>query len=376
MRYIGLDIGRVTTCAILDAHDIQALTLRKPADLAPLLREGDILAAEWTGRRARPWLEIADQHGAITFLYHPKNSKGDRNHVGEPRKDDYRDARTLAKLLQQYHQAPHFAPHTFTPYLTMRAIYDIRAIITTAQRYQRLQQQIRQALGDEAPPEALQALALKEEQTWQQASHAIANNPQTSQVAGAILNLYPTAHRSAITLAAYIAPLSRFPSFPHLVSYCGLDERSLRSGTRAKRYRYREGSKQARTALFQLVNFTATTGRLRPYYDSLRRRGKDHHEAILRCMIAELRRIWRKATQGATYTPKPPTARLQRQQLQTHFLSLIEQGYTDTEACRALAIKAPRVSKWKTRSPLFLEAYIQARARALANRNATIQEEP
>lgn len=372
MRYIGLDIGRITTCAIMNG-EIQSLTLRKPADLAPLIKDGDILAAEWTGRLARPYLDIADQSGAITFIYHPK--KGDRNHVGEPRKDDYRDARTIAKLLQQYHEAPHFAPHTFTPYPTMKAIYDIRHLITTAQRFARLQQQLIQALGDQAPEEAIKPLREKEQATWRQAQQEIATNPATSQVAGAILKLYPTAHRSACILAAYIAPLSRFPSFPHLVSYCGLDERSLKTGYRKRTYHYREGSKQARTALYQLVKFVALTGRLRPYYDSLRRRGKDHNEAILRCMIAELRRIWRTATRGASYTPQPPKQREQQRQLQQAILELVEKGYTDAQACQALGIKQPRLSKWKARSPAFLEAYIQARAHALANRNVTIQKE-
>lgn len=376
MRYIGLDIGRITTCAILHpTGTVESLTLRRPNDLAPLIHSDDIVAAEWTGSLARSWLDTADQAGAITFIYHPKNSKGDRNHVGEPRKDDYRDARTLAKLLQQYHEAPHFAPHTFTPYPTMRPMLDIRALITKAQRLARLQQQMKQALGPDAPPEAIQALKLKEQQAWNEIHQAIANNPATSTIAGAILTLYPTAHRSACLLAAYIAPLSRFPSFAHLVSYCGLDPRSLKSGRRSRTYRYREGSKQARTALFQLVSMVALTNRLRPYYDALRRRGKDHHEAILRCMISELRRIWRIAIHGASYTPKPPAARLALRELQARLLSLISSGYTDSEACRALGIKPSRLSTWKARSPAFLEAYINARATALANRNVTNKED-
>ena len=376
MRYIGLDIGRITTGAILyPSGAIQQLTLRQPADLAPLIREGDILAAEWTGALAQPWLDTADAAGAITFLYHPRNAKGDRNHVGEPRKDDARDARTIAKLLHQYHEAPHFAPFTFTPYPTMRAIYQIRDLYTKCNRIARIRSQMLQALGQDAPQQALDALALAQQQAWATFTQAIANNPATSTVAGAVLKHYPTAHHSACVLAAYIAPLSRFPSFPHLVSYCGLDQRSLRTGFRQRTYRYREGSRQARTALFQLVSLTATTGRLRPYYDRLRQRGKDHHEAILRCMVAELRRIWRTATQGATYTPHNPTTRLQLRQTQQALLQLVEQGYTDAEACRALGIKQPRLSKWKRRSPTFLEAYIQARATALANRNVTPQED-
>lgn len=376
MRYIGLDIGRITTCAILDQTGaLHVLTLRRPQDLAHLLRPGDVLAAEWTGALAQPYLDAAETADALTFIYHPRNAKGDRNHVGEPRKDDYRDAKTLAKLLQQYHEAPHFAPFTFTPYLTMRPIYHIRSLITTAQRYQRLQRQMHQALGSHTPPQAILALQEREQQAWQTVQQAISNNPATSQIAGAVLALFPTAHRAACILAAYIAPLSRFPSFAHLTAYCGLDPRSLRSGFRQRTYRYREGSKQARTALYQLTNLVATTGRLRPYYDSLRRRGKDHHEAILRCMVSQLRRIWRRAIQGASYQPKPPPAHAQRHQLQAQFLALIQQGYTDAEACRALGIKQPRVSRWKTRSPSFLEAYIQARARALANRNVTPQEE-
>lgn len=370
MRYIGLDIGRLTTCAILENGEIQSLTLRKPADLKPLLREADILSAEWTGGRARPWLDTADESGAITFLYHPGNSKGDRNHVGEPRKDDYRDARTIAKLLQQYHEAPHFAHHTFTPYPTMRAVYHIRSLITTAQRYQRLQQQIQQALGDLAPEPALQALKEAEARAWNDVEQAIASNPATSQVAGAVLQHFPTARRAAAILSAYIAPLSRFPSYAHLEAYCGLDPRSLRSGNYNRRTFYRTGSKQARTALYQLVAFVATTGRLRPYYDRLRQRGKDHHEAMLRCMKTELRRIWKTAVAGATYQPKPQ--RPSPEPTQQAFLSLIRDGYTDLEACRALGIKQPRVSKWKARSPRFLEAYIEARTEA--KRNVTPQK--
>lgn len=41
MRYIGLDIGRITTCAILDHGTMETLTIRNPHDLAPLIREGD-----------------------------------------------------------------------------------------------------------------------------------------------------------------------------------------------------------------------------------------------------------------------------------------------------------------------------------------------
>jgi len=374
MNYIGLDIGKITTAAVLNAAtgDIQSLALTKPEDLTRIIRPGDVVAAEWTGARAKPYADLAEDHEATFYLYHPSNARGDRRHVGENQKNDYQDARTIAKLLHQYHTAPYFAPFTFTPYLTFRPILRIRELIAHARAVDRLLHKITQSLRDLAPPDVITALKTASATAWANAEQACASHPHTSTIAGTIKTLYPTADRSAVVLAAYIAPLSRFPSFAHLCAYCGLSPNALKSGYRTRRQYYRTGSKEARTALYQLVAFHATTGKYRPYYDSLRARGKDHHEALLRIMTAALRQIWRITIHDPTANYNPPKRRTDTHLLKANFLALVELGYTDKQACDQLGIKQHRVSHWKARSPAFLNAYIEARIRA--NRNVTNTE--
>lgn len=374
MNYIGLDIGKITTVAVLHqaTGDLQSLAITKPEELEPIIKPGDVVAAEWTGARAKPYADLVEAHEATFYLYHPSNARGDRRHVGENQKNDYQDARTIAKLLHQYHTAPYFAPFTFTPYLTFRPILRIRELIAHARAIDRLLHKITQSLGDLAPPDVLQALKTASATAWANAEQACASHPHTATIAGAIKTLYPNADRTALVLSAYIAPLSRYPSFPHLCAYCGLSPNALKSGYRTRRQYYRAGSKEARTALFQLVNFHATTGKYRPYYDSLRAKGKDHHEALLRIMKSALRQIWRITTHHSPQPYNPPKRRTDTQQLKQAFLALIEAGYTDAQACAQLGIKQPRASHWKARSPAFLEAYIQARLRA--NRNVTNPE--
>jgi len=373
MRYIGLDIGAVTTCSILTADDIQDLVLRRPEDLANIITGDDIIAAEWTGARAQPWAEIATQHGALFYIYHPRNSWGDRRHIGERRKTDFTDARTIAKLLRQYHEAPYFDERTFTPYLTMRPIYQIRKALRIARSLDRHADNIERTyqLTDLDPRPLTDALRTTSRLAWHNLAQLVAQNPHTRPIAAAILQLHPTAQASALALAALLAPLSRFPSLAHLEAYLGLHPEAAQSGKRTRYAKHREGCREARTALLMLSKFPTLTGDLRPYYDRQRSRGKTHRQALLKCARVKLRQIWQiLTTTGATASFKPPPPPRQTATNQQRFLQLVEQGYTDAQACRIMGIKAPTVSKWKARSTRFLNAYVEARIKAKENGNA------
>jgi len=376
MRYIGLDIGANATCSILTGEEPRDVVLRRPEDLADLIKDGDVVAAEWTGARAQPYAEIATERGALFFIYHPRNSWGDRRHIGERRKTDFTDARTIAKLLRQYHEAPYFDERTFTPYLTMRPIYRIRKALRIARSLDRHADNIERTYRETNldPRPLTEALREAARLAWNNLAHLVANNPHTQPIAAAVLRLHPTATPSALTLAALLAPISRFPSLSKLEAYLGLHPEARQSGKRTRYARHREGCREARSALFMLVHYPALTGQLRPYYDRQRARGKSHRQALLKCARIKLRQLWQILTTAVpTVTFTPPKAPRQTATNQRRFLDLIAQGYTDAQACRILGLKAPTVSKWKARSNRFLNAYIEAKMKAKENADSASQ---
>ena len=376
MRYIGLDIGANTTCSILTGDEARDVVLRRPEDLADLINDGDIVSAEWTGARAQPYAEIATEHGALFFIYHPRNSWGDRRHIGERRKTDFTDARTIAKLLRQYHEAPYFDERTFTPYLTMRPIYHIRKALRIARSLDRHADNIERTYRETSldPQPLTEALREAARVAWANLGRLVAENPHTQPIAAAILQLHPTAQASALALAALLAPISRFPSLAKLEAYLGLHPEAAQSGKRMRYAKHREGCREARSALLMLVHYPALTGDLRPYYDRQRARGRNHRQALLKCARIKLRQLWQiLTTAGCTVTFTPPKAPRQTATNQRRFLDLIAQGYTDAQACRILGLKAPTVSKWKARSNRFLNAYIEAKIKAKENAEATNQ---
>jgi len=259
MRYIGMDIGKSTTViAILDGDQIQIQILEKPTQLASILKEGDHIAAEWTGALAKPWLDEALKYTPSVSIYRTQGIRTDKRVVGNRDKNDLHDATAIAKLLKI--QSELNSPR-FIPYKDLQEVLELRRIVYEAEQFtrERVRTEIllknAEATGYQVQlknSEFLKELKHLENQAWKRARKAVQNHPITSRLYETLLVLYPEAQNTIIKIAVHIAPLERWRNARTLRRYAGLYDQRAQSGNQIKRQGL-QGNKHLRTALYQLA---------------------------------------------------------------------------------------------------------------------------
>ena len=367
MKYIGLDIGAnycAFACVLPLTNTTETGYLRKPDQLAQILTPDDHIAAEWTGGIARPWLETALQITPRTYIYHPAQLKADRKHVGEKQKNDFACARAIAKLLQQRTTNPHQPKYLVVPYALVRESYALRKAIRNAHVFDEAILRIRQiarfaeqALIDFDANRVINALEESSQQAWRQAELLITANPEANRVYQAIKARFPRAHKAALTLAAHLSPIERFPTANALVRYCGLMPKRFESGSISRPDRSKDGNTVARSALVQL----AMSRMQSPTFLRVKRNTPNRHYLAL-CAQARFiaEQIWHDATNRIAPEPRPNREARRLERMQT-VLDLVRKGLSDADIQRLTGIHASIISRWKRQHRDFAEQYAKAK---------------
>jgi transposase len=373
MRYIGLDIGG-NICAYAAMLPItgscETGIIRNPEQLKQLVQPEDHLAAEWTGGIARPWLETALTITPFVFLYHPAQIKADRKHVGEKEKNDFACARTIAKLLQQRNTNPHQPKYLFIPYQLVRESYALRKAIRNARIFDQEIQRIRQiayfasqSLIEFDANRVLNALEESSRLAWRQAELLITANPEAYRIYLAIKHRFPTAYKTALTLAAYLCPIHRFPTPNALARYLGLEPRRAESGNIKHNIpATTSGAQVPRTAAIQLA-----MARMEETFQRVKRNDpKRHYLALVAQARIFIHQLWHDAMEGKE--PPPKNDRNQRRlKRQNQVLELVRRGLTDADIQKLTGTHASIISRWKKNDPHFAEQYIAAKLFARYN---------
>jgi len=299
-RYVGLDIGKAKTMAAVIEEDgtVVLKELRGVKDLAKVLRDGDMVAAEWTGALAAKWLDAALEITPHVFIYRTQGIRADKRVVGTPHKNDREDAESIAKLLKI--QSELGSPRFFR-YFELREVFALRRLVYEAEQFTR--ERVRamnlfenaRVTGYELAKddEYLKSLKRLERQAWRRAEEAIASHPITAGIYRALRGLYSRGD-TVLKIAVQIAPLSRWRSLRALRRYAGLFDQRAVSGQQVKRVTL-QGNKHLRTALYQLVSASISPrSRWHALYRRYRERGVKHRQALFKIASYALAEIYRR----------------------------------------------------------------------------------